>query len=253
MTTALKLPVGIEDFREIRQQGFYYIDKTKLIEQLLDNWGKVNLFTRPRRFGKTLNMSMLRCFFEVGADKMLFDGLYISHNKQFCEEYVGKFPVVFLTLKGAEGTTFEEARLSLAELIAAEARRFKFLQESDKLDADDKEMYRELISLNKEQSPATSVKLRFSLKNLSELLYKHYGQKTIVLIDEYDVQASHAMSIGRVDEEQLYYLMSRGLSKEDATQMIILGFIEPFTRELPMEYAVELNQLLKINMEGAIG
>lgn len=153
MTTALKLPVGIEDFREIRQQGFYYIDKTKLIEQLLDNWGKVNLFTRPRRFGKTLNMSMLRCFFEVGADKMLFDGLYISHNKQFCEEYMGKFSVVFLTLKGVEGTTFEEARLSLAELIAAEARRFKFLQESDKLDADDKEMYRELISLNKSQNP----------------------------------------------------------------------------------------------------
>lgn len=196
MTTALKLPVGIEDFREIRQQGFYYIDKTKLIEQLLDNWGKVNLFTRPRRFGKTLNMSMLRCFFEVGADKMLFDGLYISHNKQFCKEYMGKFPVVFLTLKGVEGTTFEEARLSLAELIAAEARRFKFLQESDKLDADDKEMYRELISLNKEQGPATSVKLRFSLKNLSELLYKHYGQKTIVLIDEYDVPLDKAFQDG---------------------------------------------------------
>lgn len=196
MTTALKLPVGIEDFREIRQQGFYYIDKTKLIEQLLDNWGKVNLFTRPRRFGKTLNMSMLRFFFEVGADKMLFDGLYISHNKQFCKEYMGKFPVVFLTLKGVEGTTFEEARLSLAELIAAEARRFKFLQESDKLDADDKEMYRELISLNKEQGPATSVKLRFSLKNLSELLYKHYGQKTIVLIDEYDVPLDKAFQDG---------------------------------------------------------
>lgn len=196
MTTALKLPVGIEDFREIRQQGFYYIDKTKLIEQLLDNWGKVNLFTRPRRFGKTLNMSMLRCFFEVGADKMLFDGLYISHNKQFCKEYMGKFPVVFLTLKGVEGTTFEEARLSLAELIAAEARRFKFLQESDKLDADDKEMYRELISLNKEQGPATSVKLGFSLKNLSELLYKHYGQKTIVLIDEYDVPLDKAFQDG---------------------------------------------------------
>ena len=203
MTTALKLPVGIEDFREIRQQGFYYIDKTKLIEQLLDNWGKVNLFTRPRRFGKTLNMSMLRCFFEIGADKMLFDGLYISHNKQFCEEYMGKFPVVFLTLKGVEGTTFEEARLSLAELVAAEARRFKFLQESDKLDADDKEMYRELISLNKEQSTATSVKLRFSLKNLSELLYKHYGQKTIVLIDEYDVPLNKAFENGYYGEMTL--------------------------------------------------
>lgn len=224
MTTALKLPVGIEDFREIRQQGFYYIDKTKLIEQLLDNWGKVNLFTRPRRFGKTLNMSMLRCFFEVGADKMLFDGLYISHNKQFCEEYMGKFPVVFLTLKGVEGTTFEEARLSLAELIAAEARRFKFLQESDKLDDDDKEMYRELISLNKEQSPATSVKLRFSLKNLSELLYKHYGQKTIVLIDEYDVPLDKAFQDGYYREmvSLIRGLLGETLKTNDFLQFAVL-------------------------------
>lgn len=153
MAIVLKLPVGIEDFREIRRQGFYYVDKTRLIEQLLDSWGKVNLFTRPRRFGKTLNMSMLRYFFEIGADKTLFDGLYISQNKQFCEEYMGKFPVVFLTLKGVDGTTFEEARLNLAELIAAEARRFKFLLESNKLDDDNKEMYRELISLNKSQNP----------------------------------------------------------------------------------------------------
>ena len=224
MTTALKLPVGIEDFREIRQQGFYYIDKTKLIEQLLDNWGKVNLFTRPRRFGKTLNMSMLRCFFEVGADKMLFDGLYISHNKQFCKEYMGKFPVVFLTLKGVEGTTFEEARLSLAELIAAEARRFKFLQESDKLDADDKEMYRELISLNKEQGPATSVKLKFSLKNLSELLYKHYGQKTIVLIDEYDVPLDKAFQDGYYREmvSLIRGLLGETLKTNDFLQFAVL-------------------------------
>lgn len=187
MVTSLKLPVGIEDFREIRRLGFYYIDKTKLIEQLLENWGKVNLFTRPRRFGKTLNMSMLRYFFEIGAEKTLFDGLYISQNKQFCEEYMGKFPVVFLTLKGVEGITFEEAKASLAELVAAESRRFKFLLNSDKLDADDKEMYRQLLSLNDGHDSVSSVKLRFSLKNLSELLYKHYGQKTIVLIDEYDV------------------------------------------------------------------
>ena len=224
MTKALKLPVGIEDFREIRQQGFYYIDKTKLIEQLLDNWGKVNLFTRPRRFGKTLNMSMLRCFFEVGADKMLFDGLYISHNKQFCKEYMGKFPVVFLTLKGVEGTTFEEARLSLAELIAAEARRFKFLQESDKLDVDDKEMYRELISLNKEQGSATSVKLKFSLKNLSELLYKHYGQKTIVLIDEYDVPLDKAFQDGYYREmvSLIRGLLGETLKTNDFLQFAVL-------------------------------
>ena len=141
MAIVLKLPVGIEDFREIRRQGFYYVNKTRLIEQLLDSWEKVNLFTRPRCFGKALNMSMLRYFFEIGAEKTLFDGLYISQNEQFCEEYMGKFPVVFLTLKGVDGTTFEEAR------------RFKFLLESNKLDDDDKEMYRELISLNKSQNP----------------------------------------------------------------------------------------------------
>ena len=224
MATALKLPVGIEDFKEIRRQGFYYIDKTKLIEQLLDNWGKVNLFTRPRRFGKTLNMSMLRCFFEIGADKTLFEGLYISQNEQFCEEYMGRFPVVFLTLKGVEGTTFEEARLSLAELIAAEARRFKFLQESDSLDADDKEMYRELISLNKEQSPVTSVKLRFSLKNLLELLYKHYGRKTIVLIDEYDVPLDKAFQDGYYREmvSLIRGLLGETLKTNDFLQFAVL-------------------------------
>ena len=224
MAIALKLPVGIEDFQEIRRQGFYYVDKTKLIEQLLNSWGKVNLFTRPRRFGKTLNMSMLRYYFEIGADKTLFDGLYISHNKQFCEEYMGKFPVVFLTLKGVEGTTFEEARLSLAELIAAEARRFKFLLESDKLDADDKEMYRELISLNKEQSPAASVKLRFSLKNLSELLYKHYEQKTIVLIDEYDVPLDKAFQDGYYREmiSLIRGLLGEALKTNDFLQFAVL-------------------------------
>ena len=224
MATALKLPVGIEDFKEIRQQGFYYIDKTRLIEQLLDSWGKVNLFTRPRRFGKTLNMSMLRYFFEIGTDKTLFDGLYISQNKQFCEEYLGKFPVVFLTLKGVEGTTFEDAKLSLAELIVAEARRFKFLSESDKLDADDKEMYRELISLNKEQNPAASVKLRFSLKNLSELLYRHYEQKTIVLIDEYDVPLDKAFQDGYYREmvSLIRGLLGETLKTNDFLQFAVL-------------------------------
>lgn len=224
MAIALKLPVGIEDFMEIRRQGFYYVDKTRLIEQLLDSWGKVNLFTRPRRFGKTLTMSMLRYFFEIGADKTLFDGLYISQNEQFCEEYMGKFPVVFLTLKGVDGTTFEEARLSLAELIAAEARRFKFLLESNKLDDDDKEMYRELISLNKSQNPATSVKLRFSLKNLSELLYKHYEQKTIVLIDEYDVPLDKAFQDGYYGEmvSLIRGLLGETLKTNDFLQFAVL-------------------------------
>ena len=224
MATALKLPVGIEDFRDVRRLGFYYVDKTGLIEQLLDSWGKVNLFTRPRRFGKTLNMSMLRCFFEIGTDQTLFDGLHISQRSDLCDAYMGKFPVVFLTLKGVEGTSFEEAQLSLAELIAAEARRFKFLLESDKLDADDKEMYRELISLNRGRNFATSVKLRFSLKNLSELLHKHYGQKTIVLIDEYDVPLDKAFQDGYYREmvSLIRGLLGETLKTNDFLQFAVL-------------------------------
>lgn len=194
MTIALKLPVGIENFQEIRRLGFYYVDKTMLIEQLLAKWGKVNLFTRPRRFGKSLNMSMLRYFFDIETDKTLFDGLYISRNKQLCEEYMGKFPVIFLSLKGVDGLSFSEARFCLAELIESEARRFKFLMHSDNLDADDKAMYRDLLSLH--GADVAAISLRFALKKLSELLYKHYGQKTLILIDEYDVPLDKAFQHG---------------------------------------------------------
>lgn len=194
MTIALKLPVGIEDFQEIRRLGFYYVDKTMLIEQLLAKWGKVNLFTRPRRFGKSLNMSMLRYFFDIETDKTLFDGLFISRNKQLCEEYMGKFPVIFLSLKGVDGLTFSEARFCLAELIESEARRFKFLMHSDNLDADDKAMYRDLLSLH--GADVAAISLRFALKKLSELLYKHYGQKVLILIDEYDVPLDKAFQHG---------------------------------------------------------
>lgn len=194
MTIALKLPVGIEDFQEIRRLGFYYVDKTMLIEQLLAKWGKVNLFTRPRRFGKSLNMSMLRYFFDIETDKTLFDGLYISQNKQLCEEYMGTFPVIFLSLKGVDGLTFSEARFCLAELIESEARRFKFLMHSDKLDTDDKAMYRDLLSLH--GADVAAISLRFALKKLSELLYKHYAQKTLILIDEYDVPLDKAFQHG---------------------------------------------------------
>ncbi|WP_304091310.1 AAA family ATPase, partial [Phascolarctobacterium succinatutens] len=188
------LPVGIEDFQEIRRLGFYYVDKTMLIEQLLAKWGKVNLFTRPRRFGKSLNMSMLRYFFDIETDKTLFDGLYISRNKQLCEEYMGKFPVIVLSLKGVDGLTFSEARFCLAELIESEARRFKFLMHSDNLDADDKAMYRDLLSLH--GADVAVISLRFALKKLSELLYKHYGKKTLILIDEYDVPLDKAFQHG---------------------------------------------------------
>ena len=148
MGAALKLPVGIEDFREIRRAGFYYIDKTKLIEQLLDNWGKVNLFTRPRRFGKTLSMSMLHRFFEIGADASLFDGLSISRRRDLCDAYLGKFPVVFLTLKSVEGLNFEKAKKKLLSLVAREADKFNFLKDSDRLTDNEKERYCALVRMS---------------------------------------------------------------------------------------------------------
>lgn len=200
MTRRLKLPIGIENFEDIRRENFYYIDKTKLIEQLLDNWAKVNLFTRPRRFGKTLNMSMLKSFFEIGTDRTLFDGLYISGKKELCEEYMGNFPVIFLSLKSAEGLTFEGARASLCELITSAARRFKFLLTSDRLEDDEKNIYRELLSLRSGQASALETKLKFSLKQLSELLYRHYGKKVIILIDEYDVPLDKAFQYGYYKE-----------------------------------------------------
>lgn len=191
-----KLPVGFESFQEIRKLECYYVDKTKLIEQLLENWSKVNLFTRPRRFGKTLNISMLKSFFEIGTDATLFDGLYISQNRELCGEYIGKYPVVCLSLKSVDGLTFEEAQYSLCELIASEARRFKYLQNSDRLDDDEKKLYRDLISFQEGRETVLAAKLKFSLKKISELLYKHYNQKVIVLIDEYDVPLDKAFQHG---------------------------------------------------------
>ena len=196
MAVSLKLPVGIEDFQEIRRLGFYYVDKTKLIEQLLESWGKVNLFTRPRRFGKTLNMSMLRCFFEIGTDRTLFDDLYISQNKQLCEEYLGKFPVIFLSLKGVDGLTFEKARTKLIRLLALEAERFDFLKDSDKLTDNEKERYRALTRLYNGKYSMDEESLEAGLQTLSELLFRYYGQKTIILIDEYDVPLDKAYQHG---------------------------------------------------------
>lgn len=200
MTQKLKLPIGIENFHEIRQMGFYYIDKTKLIEQLLEQWGKVNLFTRPRRFGKTLNMSMLKYFFEIGTDPTLFDGLYISQNQELCEEYMGKFPVIFLSLKGVDGLTFDSAKDRFIQLIGNEAQRFRFLLDSDKLTEDDKNIYRALISLHDGKYRMEEEVFISAIKTLSRLLSIHYEKKTIILIDEYDVPLDKAFTHGYYNE-----------------------------------------------------
>lgn len=224
MTDTLKLPVGIENFEEIRHDGFYYADKTGLIEQLLNQWGKVNLFTRPRRFGKTLNMSMLRYFFEIGTDPALFDGLYISQNKKLCEEYLGKFPVVFLSLKNVDGLTYERAVYRLTELVGMEAERFSFLSQSAKLAENEKDRYRALTALQDGRFTMSEDVLISSLQVLSQLLYRHFGKKVIVLIDEYDVPLDKAFQHGyyRQMAALIRGLFGQVLKTNDSLQFAVL-------------------------------
>lgn len=193
MVDAMKLPVGIDDFRKLRESDFYYVDKTKLIEQLLQSWSEVTLFTRPRRFGKTLNMSMLKSFFEIGTDKSLFDGLYISKNKELCDEYMGKYPVIFLSLKGVEGLDFSSARRMLCTIIEHEINRHYYLKTSDALTEEDRAQFAKMLQGNDSN-------IEDSIRMLSQLLYKHYRQKTVILIDEYDVPLDKAFQNGYYKE-----------------------------------------------------
>lgn len=214
-----KLPIGIESFEEIRKEGFYYVDKTGLIRDLLNNWGKVNLFTRPRRFGKTLSANMLKSFFEIGTDKTLFDGLVISNEMDLCEMYMGKFPVVFLSLKGVDGLTFEDAYGMLRRLLLSEVRRLSYLAASDKISENDKTAF---IRILREQDGMDDV--RDSLRILSELLYKHYGRKAILLIDEYDVPLDKAFQHGYYKEmvSLIRGLFGQALKTNDFLQFAVL-------------------------------
>ena len=219
-----KLPVGLENFQEIEKSGFYYVDKTKLIEQLFENWSKVNLFTRPRRFGKTLNMSMLKSFFEIGADRTLFDGLYISRNQKLCEEYMGKYPVIFLSLKGIDGLSFEAAKYRLTELIGVEAERFAFLADSEKLTENERSKYRAIIHLVNGKYSMDEDMLVSSLQTLSQLLCRHYGQKAMILIDEYDVPLDKAFQHGYYKEmvSLIRGLFGQALKTNDDLQFAVL-------------------------------
>ncbi len=224
MANSLKLPVGIENFEEIRKFGFYYMDKTKLIEQLVETGGKVTLFTRPRRFGKTLNMSMLRAFFEAGADTTLFDGLYIAGNKEICEQYMGKYPVIFLSLKSVEGLSYEDARYRITELAGREAQRFSFLSESDKLSDNEKEQYQAIVALHNGKYSMDENILTSSIYILSHLLHRHYGQKTVILIDEYDVPLDKAFQNGYYREmvSLIRGLFGMALKTNDSLQFAVL-------------------------------
>lgn len=195
MNNKLMLPTGIEDFKEIRTDGYYYVDKTALIEQVLDKRSKVTLFTRPWRFGKTLNMSMLRYFFETGTDSKLFNGLYISQNAELCEKYMGKYPVIAISLKGVDADSYTKAKAQIIKIINREARRHRLLLKSEKLDSFDKELLTQLLSRNMEEDTITS-----SLQELTELLEAHFSKKVVVLIDEYDVPLAKAYENGYYNE-----------------------------------------------------
>ena len=219
-----KLPVGIENFEEFSSENFYYVDKTLFIKELLQNWGKVNLFTRPRRFGKTLNMSMLKCFFEIGGNPALFDGLKITQEKSLCEEYMGKFPVISISLKSVDGLDVQAATAALRRVIGNEALRFKFLSESRQLAHDDKELYSGLVTVKDGRFLMTYDILSDSLKTLSQLLYKHYGQKVILLIDEYDVPLDKAFQAGYYDEmvNLIRNLLGNALKTNDSLYFAVL-------------------------------
>ena len=224
MDRTLKLPVGIDNFEKIRKSGFYYIDKTRLIEQLLQNWGEVNLFTRPRRFGKTLNMSMFKSFFEIGTDKSIFDGLYISQNTALCNEYMGKYPVVFISFKDVNGLTFDRAYDALVQIIGEIANGFSFLMNSDKLSKNEKEQYQGIIQIKDGKYHMSDGVVISSLKVLSQLLTKHYGKNTIFIIDEYDVPLDKAFQHGYYDEmvELIRGILGKVLKTNDYLQFAIL-------------------------------
>lgn len=225
MNSRLKLPVGIDNFEKIRKEEFYYIDKTKLIEQLLTNWGEVNLFTRPRRYGKTLNMSMLKSFFDIGTDKSIFEGLYISNNAKLCDEYMGKYPVISVSFKDINGMTYDDAYDALVQVLGEVANRFSFLLESDSLLENEKEQYRGMIRVSDGKYHMDKGVVISSLKVISQLLSKHYGRKVIIIIDEYDVPLDKAFDHGYYDEmvELIRGVMGKALKTNDFLQFAVLS------------------------------
>jgi hypothetical protein len=230
--TQKKLPIGIDGFEKLIRNDFYYVDKTGLIVELLHNWGEVNLFTRPRRFGKSLNMSMMKSFFEIGCDKTLFDGLKVSEEQELCAQYMGQFPVISITLKDVDGRNFIHARNALSTLIGDEALHFQFLKDSPKLSDEEKERYAKLIRITSSENitretpiyDMSDVTLVSSLKVLSELLEKHYGNKVVLLIDEYDVPLDKAFQAGFYDEmvSLIRNLLGNALKTNESLRFAVL-------------------------------
>ncbi len=227
MKTTKNLPIGIEHFEEMRREDFYYVDKTGMIKELLEDKAKVNLFTRPRRFGKSLNMNMLQYFFEYGCDSSLFEGLSIEKEENLCQEYMGKFPVISITLKGAGSGNFERTRGMLCSIIGNEAMRFPFLKESPQLSDEEKEQYKQLVNVDTSGQQAfimPDAVLEDSLRTLCRLLRKHYNQKVILLIDEYDVPLDKAQHDGYYDEmlNLIRGMLGQALKTNDSLQFAVL-------------------------------
>lgn len=236
MTKTMKLPIGIEDFEEIRTEGFYYVDKTALIKELLDSRGKVNLFTRPRRFGKSLNMSMLNYFFEYGCDSRLFEGLDILKEQALCEEYMGKYPVISISLKDVGAGTYDDAYAMLRTVLGNEAMRFPFLGESSRLTAAERTQYEQLTKIDSSARQGFTMAREIlidSLRILSGLLQKHYCQKVIILIDEYDVPLDKAQNFGYYDEmtDLIRALFSRTLKGNGSLHFAVLTGCLRITKE----------------------
>ena len=201
MTGKKKLPIGIDIFEKMDREEFYYVDKTGMIEDLIQNRSEVNLFTRPRRFGKSLNMSMMKAFFEIGASPALFKGLKISERKELCEKYMGQFPVISISLKSVEGLDFEAAKKALKDILGEEAGRFYFLTQSSKLTNEEIESYKALLRVGETGDFLMSdTAMEKALLRLSLLLHKHYDKQVILLIDEYDVPLDKAFQYGYYDE-----------------------------------------------------
>lgn len=236
MANKAKLPIGIENFEKLRKEDFYYVDKTNLIKELLDNWGEVNLFTRPRRFGKSLNMDMLKCFFECGCDAALFEGLNISREKEYCEKYMGSFPVVSVSLKGVSGTDYAMALGMLRFAIGNEALRFQFLSESPRLSERERAQYKQLINVDTSGRHGflmTEEVLANSLYTLCACLHKHYGRKTILLIDEYDVPLDKAQQAGYYDDmiSLIRNMFGQALKTNSSLRMAVLTGCLRITKE----------------------
>ena len=214
-----RLPIGIENFPDMIKKDYYYVDKTGLIETLVNRGGVANLFTRPRRFGKSLNMSMLQSFFEIGTDKTLFDGLYISKNKALCERYMGQYPVISVSLKSVEALNFDDAFDMVCDMVFEVALENQFLLESSQLTDVEKMTFKGLLENKTSRRIAVN-----GLKTVTTLLEKHFNKKVIILIDEYDVPLAKANQNGYYEQmvDLIRNMLSSVLKTNDSLAFAVL-------------------------------